>query len=342
MGKDVFISYAVEDGAYADQVHRTLDAAGLSCWQAPGDIPPGTSYPEAIIEAINTCRMLLLIFSSHANSSPHVQREVERAVSKVCPVLAVRIGDFSSSPAMEYLLSTSQWLDASALPMEQCLDRIRALVMALLSGASGGAAPAGARLSRLEIHLGQHSVCDLAVDAASISLGGFESYARNHRLDWSQRRLRLGETTLNCIRVQNAQRVYPMIYVYPDRVQNEPSEDTFRNTICDFLYAAQREGATSFAVAPTGKTFGFSRQRALRAMLDGYADYLIQPRGGLLPTIGKLHFEVKETRDMNYECMQLLNEVKRYFTQGLFAETYRLSGQMLDKNQLPIDIVLMQ
>jgi hypothetical protein len=341
MGKDIFISYAQEDLTLADDLHRALVAEGLSCWQAPDDIPPGTSYPEAIIEAINTCRLLLLLFSASANSSPHVEREVERAVSKQCPILAVRLGSFVLSPAMEYLLSPSQWLDASSLTHAQCLARTTALIKALLSGGSRVQA-AGARLSQLAIHIELHSVFDMPVDALAISIGGFENYARSHRLSWSQGRLRMGDRTIQRVQLKDPHRSSSKIFIFPERVQREPSEDGFRDAVNDFLHAAQREGATSFAIAPTGKTAGFSRQRALRASLNAFSDYLSDPQGGLTPTIGTLRFAVKETQDMRYEHNQLLNELRNYFSQGTFAESYRVQDGLAGKDRLPVEIQLIR
>ncbi|HZU76181.1 MAG TPA: alpha/beta fold hydrolase, partial [Dehalococcoidia bacterium] len=87
----VFVSYAAEDRASAEVVVQTLEAAGTACWIAPRDIPPGADYAEAIIDAIRASRALLLLFSAHANRSPHVRREVERATSADLSLLPVRL-----------------------------------------------------------------------------------------------------------------------------------------------------------------------------------------------------------------------------------------------------------
>jgi TIR domain len=116
-----FISYASQDVAIADKVCVALEAAALPCWIAPRDVRAGESYAAAIVQAINSCRMLILVLSKSAIESPHVLREVERASSKRRPVLSIRIDAAQLPPDLEYFLSANHWLDASRGPIEQVL-----------------------------------------------------------------------------------------------------------------------------------------------------------------------------------------------------------------------------
>jgi len=59
----------------------------------------------------------VLIFSAQANSSPHVRREVERAVSLRRAILPFRIEDTAPTGAMEYALGNTHWLDAFSGPL---------------------------------------------------------------------------------------------------------------------------------------------------------------------------------------------------------------------------------
>src|SRR5215468_4000183 len=79
MNFDAFISHPHENKATADAACATLEAAGIRCWIAPRDIPFGTEWPEAIVDAIDRSAVMVLIFSSHANQSKQVGREVRRA-----------------------------------------------------------------------------------------------------------------------------------------------------------------------------------------------------------------------------------------------------------------------
>src|SRR5581483_5551151 len=112
MAHHVFISYASEDRSTADVLCRGLEAQGIPCWIAPRDIVPGQPYADSIIQAIGTARVLVLVFSSHANTSPHVTREVERAESKSIPVVTFRTDGTPLSPSLEYFISHSHWLEA--------------------------------------------------------------------------------------------------------------------------------------------------------------------------------------------------------------------------------------
>src|ERR1700691_2452630 len=120
----VFISYASRDAEAAQKVCSTLEAAGIACWLAPRDVRAGESYASAIVNAINSCRFLVLLLSNAAIGSPHVLREVERASSKNRPVLSVRIDVTPLPPDLEYFLSANQWLDASGGSVDQILPAL--------------------------------------------------------------------------------------------------------------------------------------------------------------------------------------------------------------------------
>ena len=56
-----------------------LEAAGLPCWIAPRDLSAGTQWGAGIVQAIETCETVLVVFSQAANDSPQVAREMELA-----------------------------------------------------------------------------------------------------------------------------------------------------------------------------------------------------------------------------------------------------------------------
>jgi hypothetical protein len=89
---------------------------------------PGTDYAEAIVEAIENCRGTLLIFSSSANRSNQVRREIERAVQHGMPIIPFRIEDVPPSRALEVLVNAPHWLDALTPPLEQHLRRLAATI----------------------------------------------------------------------------------------------------------------------------------------------------------------------------------------------------------------------
>jgi TIR domain len=129
---DVFISYASKDKIVADAVCARLEASGVRCWIAPRDIVAGTSYGEAIIEAIHGAKVMVLVFSSSANASGHIPKEVERAVSNGLAILPFRIEDVAPGKSLDYFIGSVHWLDAMTPPMEHHLDNLAATVHKLL------------------------------------------------------------------------------------------------------------------------------------------------------------------------------------------------------------------
>src|SRR5204863_10223238 len=90
-GHAVFVSYSSQDAAVAEEVCAALEVAGIGCWMAPRDVPPGVPNGEALAGAIAASRALLLVLSSAANASGQVRREVERAASRDIPILPLRV-----------------------------------------------------------------------------------------------------------------------------------------------------------------------------------------------------------------------------------------------------------
>jgi hypothetical protein len=120
----VFVSYASEDAGIADSVCATLEQQGITCWIAPRDVSPGERYADAIVRAISASPCMVLVLSGHSIASPHVAREIERACAKRRPVIAFRIDSAALTPAYEYFLSDSQWLDARVSGVTPALTKL--------------------------------------------------------------------------------------------------------------------------------------------------------------------------------------------------------------------------
>jgi TIR domain len=141
MAHDVFISYSSVDKTIADAVCAKLEEKKIRCWIAPRDVIPGAAYAGEIVEAINQSDLLVLILSSHSNTSGQVLREVERAVSKSLPILPFRIEQVELSQSLEYFLSTPHWLDAITPPVEKHLNHLVGTVEVLLARSAKNLAP---------------------------------------------------------------------------------------------------------------------------------------------------------------------------------------------------------
>lgn len=131
-GQDVFISHSSRDAAVAREVCVALETVGLRCWMAPRDIAPGRTWSKAIVEGLDSSRVIVLILSRHADASEEVLREVERASRTGKQVVTLRIEDVQPSGGLAYFLSATQWLDAVRRPLRPSLEHLVAAVHVLL------------------------------------------------------------------------------------------------------------------------------------------------------------------------------------------------------------------
>ncbi|MEZ5956650.1 MAG: toll/interleukin-1 receptor domain-containing protein [Hyphomonadaceae bacterium] len=78
---DVFLSYAREDTARAEQVANGLAAAGLDVfWD--NEIPPGTTWADYIEGKLNQCKALIVLWSEHSTKSQWVREEARMGRDK--------------------------------------------------------------------------------------------------------------------------------------------------------------------------------------------------------------------------------------------------------------------
>jgi hypothetical protein len=124
MAHDVFISYSSKDKLTADAMCAALESRGLRCWIAPRDILPGSDWDEAIIDGIERCRAMILVFSAHANGSSQIKREVGFAIERGVTVVPFRIEDVTPDKKLKFFLMTQHWLDAMTPPLEEHLQRL--------------------------------------------------------------------------------------------------------------------------------------------------------------------------------------------------------------------------
>jgi TIR domain-containing protein len=132
----VFISHSTKDKAVADLICHQLESQNIQCWIAPRDIEAGSSWTEGIMQGIDACRVLILVFSEYANGSNHVYREVAKAFSSGLAVIPLRVKEVLPNHRLSYFLDTVQWLDAIQPPLERHLVTLTERVKALLAAQS--------------------------------------------------------------------------------------------------------------------------------------------------------------------------------------------------------------
>lgn len=141
MAHDVFISYSTKDKTVANAVCAKLEENGIRTWIAPRDVPPGSNFAESIVEAINACKVFVLIWSKNANTSEHILNEINRAFDQGVSIIPFRIQDVQPSSAMSYYLSNKHWLDAYDPSWETHLNKLIHSVSSNL-GIQGSGEPA--------------------------------------------------------------------------------------------------------------------------------------------------------------------------------------------------------
>jgi len=134
MAHKVFISHSSKDKSIADGVCNFLESADMECWIAPRDIRSGERWPEAIDKAIGESRVMVLIFSRHANESKDVANELILAMNSDVVVIPFRIDDSEQSGVIDYYLAGAQWLDADNPPTLEQITRLAATTNLYLSG----------------------------------------------------------------------------------------------------------------------------------------------------------------------------------------------------------------
>lgn len=125
----IFLSHSSKDSAIAKKMCEYLEERGEKCFIAPRDIRYGNEYAEEIVNGIDNSVLMVLLLSENSNNSPHVLREVERAVSKSVPIVVYKLEEVELSKSMEYFLMTHQWLESKKQidfsNLIECIHRIK-------------------------------------------------------------------------------------------------------------------------------------------------------------------------------------------------------------------------
>jgi formylglycine-generating enzyme required for sulfatase activity len=177
MAQPVFISYSSADTAVAGRICAALESAGISCWIAPRDIEPGTDYPAAIVDAVTSCSVLIVLLTENALSSPHILSEVGHAFNRKKRIIPFRLARVPLSKDMDYFLSMAQWLEAPEGCTDQNLDRLKEATLAALHGetppVTNGNKGSHARLWRVAL------ISGLAVVAGTIAYRAWPPHSLN-------------------------------------------------------------------------------------------------------------------------------------------------------------------
>src|SRR5271168_4469137 len=131
----IFISYSSKDQDIAETICQALEARGHACWIAARDVQPGENFQEAIVRALRSARVMLLVFTSNANNSDEIKKELVLASRHRVTVVPVRVEDVVPNDAFSYELATRQWIDLFK-NWEQEIERLATRVGSILQSAA--------------------------------------------------------------------------------------------------------------------------------------------------------------------------------------------------------------
>lgn len=98
----IFISYSSEDSIVVTDLYNKLQEKSVDCWLAPENIKPGQEWEEKIVEAIESCQIMICVVSVNSNKSDHVKREVSLAAEKKMMIIPVLISSVKPEGGIKY------------------------------------------------------------------------------------------------------------------------------------------------------------------------------------------------------------------------------------------------
>jgi hypothetical protein len=111
LGREVFVSYSRIDRATIAHWVKELERAGVSAWIDEIDIQGAHHWPQAIVEAIRECKVLILMVTRASVASEQVMREVTIAFEAKKHILPLMIERVQIPSSLQYPLAGIQHID---------------------------------------------------------------------------------------------------------------------------------------------------------------------------------------------------------------------------------------
>ncbi len=128
-----FISYANEKGdnnntgsdrQIADMICSALECENIRCWIDHRDIMPGEKWVNAMFNAVEQSKIMVLVFSGNANQSQWVEDEVTYALDENIRIIPFRVENVTPRGSLRVLKVRTQWIDAQQPPQPKDLKRL--------------------------------------------------------------------------------------------------------------------------------------------------------------------------------------------------------------------------
>ena len=103
----IFISYAHADAQMIYKEITKFHQQGYHVWYDEG-ISPGNEWPDDVAEALAKCALFVVFFTQKSADSRNVQNEVNFAINKKIPFLAIHLEPTILPPGIELRIGTTQ------------------------------------------------------------------------------------------------------------------------------------------------------------------------------------------------------------------------------------------
>ena len=143
MPADVFISYSSNDQDRVVKLADKLRSAGVSIWVDESGIGAATLWSQEIAEAINECKVLVLMVTSKSVASENVVKEVSLAAEQRKKILPVILEPTEIPKSLQYHLAGIQHLDVGGMAVSESAEEVLPALQRLLGMESETANVAG-------------------------------------------------------------------------------------------------------------------------------------------------------------------------------------------------------
>lgn len=129
----VFISYESKSIDLANEIVKQFESNSITCWYAPRDVEG--PYAQAIVNAIKSAKVFIILLNERASNSHHVLNEVETAYKEMddsgLVILPFKFSE-NISDAMMYYIKRFHWVDISGKDLQEGIDELLARTKRIL------------------------------------------------------------------------------------------------------------------------------------------------------------------------------------------------------------------
>ena len=112
MTKYVFVSHSSKDCEHAEMILNYLESSiGVKCWISYRDLIGGSNYQECIVEAIESCSCMVLLYSINSESSEDVKKELQLAQQYSKYIVPCNLDGRKMVGQFNYILGNTHWID---------------------------------------------------------------------------------------------------------------------------------------------------------------------------------------------------------------------------------------